>query len=209
MAVLLALIPALCWGSIGLISTIYRELERERFATADSDYLPYYRYFADTGQAIYEQHRLKCHSYNLLNRCWLFKMLVKALKSHLRLIVTASFTVSPTHTSNICPSTPTTSALTLMLPLSLDNSDLPKKLRVGEWKAAMFTMIVWTKIAGEINWKIVQLAYRWPNYLRWLGRWFSESAVKRSLHLWRSQSVSLGLRTGSEDSQLPRFYLPQ
>ncbi len=63
----------------------YRELERGTVRQLDSDYLPYYRYFADTGQAIYEQHRLKCHSYNLLNRCWLFfKMLVKALKSHLR-----------------------------------------------------------------------------------------------------------------------------
>jgi len=53
-------------------STISRELKRGTVRQLNSDYLPHYQYFADSGQAYYLKHRANCHSKGLLNRCWLF-----------------------------------------------------------------------------------------------------------------------------------------
>lgn len=113
-------------------STICRELKRGTVRQLNSSYLPYYRYFADAGQAIYEKHRSKCHSYGLLGRCWLFfQMLVKALKGHLRTDSVDSFIhrFQRMHPTFRCPSTPTVYRYIDAGLLSLDNSDLPKKLR--------------------------------------------------------------------------------
>jgi len=113
-------------------STICRELKRGTVRQLDSSYLPYYRYFADAGQAIYEKHRLKCHSHDLLNRCWLFfTMLVKALKEHIRTDSVDSFVhrFRRIHPTLRCPSTPTVYRYIDAGLLSLNNSDLPQKLR--------------------------------------------------------------------------------
>ncbi|MCH5465609.1 helix-turn-helix domain-containing protein [Levilactobacillus tujiorum] len=59
-------------------STISREVKRGTIRQLNSEYLPYYRCFAESGQIIYEKHRLNCHSKGLLKRCWLFANLLES-----------------------------------------------------------------------------------------------------------------------------------
>lgn len=108
------------------------ELKRSTVRQLNSSCLPYYCYFADTGQAIYDQHRSKCHSYGLLGRFWLFfQLLVKALKGHLRTDSVDIFVhrFQRIHPTFRCLSTPTVYRYIDAGLLSLNNSDLPKKLR--------------------------------------------------------------------------------
>lgn len=113
-------------------STISREVKRGTVRQLNSDYLPYYRYFADSGQVIYEEHRLNCHSKGLLKRCWLFfKMLCKALRKHFRVDSVDSFVhrFQRNHPGDPCPSTPTVYRYIDLGLLPLRNADLPMKLR--------------------------------------------------------------------------------
>ncbi|WP_137627133.1 IS30 family transposase [Lactiplantibacillus pingfangensis] len=113
-------------------STISRELKRGTVRQLNSDYLPYYQYFAEAGQANYLKHRENCHANGLLNRCWLFfSMLCKALKKHIRWDSIDSFVhrFRRDHPDKPCPSTPTVYRYIDMGLLDLNNSDLPMKLR--------------------------------------------------------------------------------
>jgi len=113
-------------------STISRELKRGTVRQLNSDYLPYYRYYADAGQAIYRKHRANCHSKGRLNHCRLFfSMLCKALKKHVRVDSVDSFVhrFRRDHPDKPCPSTPTVYRYIDMGVLDLDNTDLPAKLR--------------------------------------------------------------------------------
>ena len=49
-------------------ATISREPKRGKVRQLNTDYLPYFRYFADAGQAIYQKHRLNCHAKGLMKR---------------------------------------------------------------------------------------------------------------------------------------------
>lgn len=113
-------------------STISRELKRGTVRQLNSDYLPYYQYYADAGQANYLKHRANCHSKGLLQRCWLFfSMLCKALKAHVRIDSVDSFVhrFRRDHPDKPCPSTQTVYRYIDLGLLDLDNTDLPAKLR--------------------------------------------------------------------------------
>jgi len=113
-------------------STISRELKRGTVRQLNSDYLPYYQYFADSGQAYYLKHRANCHSNGLLKRCWLFfSMLCKELKKNMRVDSIDSFVhrFQRDYPDRPCPSTPTVYRYIDTGILSLNNSDLPMKLR--------------------------------------------------------------------------------
>lgn len=113
-------------------STISREIKRGTVRQLHSSRLPYYRYYADAGQAIYLKHRENCHSKGLLQRCWLFfVMLVKALKQHVRTDSVDSFIhrFKRDHPDKPCPSTPTVYRYIDQGLLNLNNADLPAKLR--------------------------------------------------------------------------------
>ena len=62
------------------VSTIIRELKRGTVLQRNVDYQYYTRYFADSGQISYQNHRLHCHSKGLLKRCW-FKSYESVLES--------------------------------------------------------------------------------------------------------------------------------
>lgn len=113
-------------------STISREIKRGTVRQLNSDYLPYYQYFAEAGQAVYEKDRLKCHSKGLLKRCWLFfKLLVQALKTKIRVDSVDSFVhrFHQLYPDKPCPSTPTVYRYIDLGYLDLCNADLPVKLR--------------------------------------------------------------------------------
>ncbi|WP_341780010.1 IS30 family transposase [Levilactobacillus sp. HBUAS70063] len=113
-------------------STISRELKRGTVRQLNSDYLPYYQYYADAGQAIYLKHRANCRSKGLLQRCWLFfSMLCLALKKTVRVDSIDSFVhrFRRNHPGHPCPSTPTVYRYIDKGMLNLDNTDLPVKLR--------------------------------------------------------------------------------
>jgi len=113
-------------------ATISRELKRGTVRQLNTDYLPFNRYFADAGQAIYQKHRLNCHAKGLLKRCRLFfSMLCKTLKEHIRVDSIDSFVhrFRRNHPDKACPSTPTVYRYIDMGLLDLTNSDLPMKLR--------------------------------------------------------------------------------
>lgn len=113
-------------------STISRELKRGTVRQLNTNYLPFYRYFADAGQVVYQKHRLNCHAKGLLKQCrFFFKLLCKALKSPFRVDGIDSFVhrFRRDHPGKPCPSTPTVYRYIDKGLLPLNNSDLPMKLR--------------------------------------------------------------------------------
>lgn len=126
-------------------STISRELKRGTVRQLNSNYLPYFKYYADTAQVVYAKHRAHCHSKGLLKPCWLFfKMLCTELKKHFRVDSVDSFVhrFQREHPDKPCPSTPTVYRYIDMGRLPLRNADLPLKLRrrVKSWRKAHHRM---------------------------------------------------------------------
>lgn len=113
-------------------STVSREIKRGTTRQLNSDYLPFYAYFAQTGQSIYAKHRANCHSKGLLGKCQLFfDMLQKALKQRPRMDSVDGFVhrFQQIHPEAPCPSTPTVYRYIDQGLLEIRNGDLPKKLR--------------------------------------------------------------------------------
>lgn len=114
-------------------STISREIKRGTTSQiASQSHCTYRTYFAETGEAVYQRNRLKCHYDGLFNECSLFKdLLVKALKAKPRLHSVDTFVhwFKEKYPDLRCPSTPTTYRYIDDGRLKLRNHDLPKKLR--------------------------------------------------------------------------------
>jgi IS30 family transposase len=116
-------------------STISREIKRGTVRQLDYDYLPFYSYFAESGQANHEKMRSHSHSKGLLEPCWLFfSMLHKALQQRPRVDSIDSFVhrFMRQHPEKRCPSTPTVYRYVDLGLLPIRNVDLPMKLRRRE-----------------------------------------------------------------------------
>lgn len=114
-------------------STITRELDRGTTTQIDAQRHCYYQaYFAETGEAVYRQHRAHCHPQGLLKRAApFFKNLTRALKARPRIYSVDTYVAhfKQTFLGFVCPSVPTVYRYIDQGRLALRNHDLPKKLR--------------------------------------------------------------------------------
>lgn len=114
-------------------STVYCELKRGTTTQIDSRrHCAYTTYFADTGEAVYREHRSHFVWKGLFAKCGFFiELLTKALRSKPRLHSADTFVhwFRQNYPSYPCPSTPTVYRYIECHLFSLRNQDLPIKLR--------------------------------------------------------------------------------
>lgn len=113
-------------------STISRELKRGTTTQIGMNHKIYAHYFAETGQSVYEKNRRNCHANSLLVSCSeFFTQLVSELKHRPRTHSIDSFVhfFKKNLNNYSCPSTPTVYRYIDAGRLSLNNADLPVKLR--------------------------------------------------------------------------------
>jgi IS30 family transposase len=113
-------------------STISRELKRGTVTQMASYGVFTERYFADSGQIQYEQHRLNCHRLSYLEVCPnFFVQLTIELKRKIRVHSVDSFTQAykTAHPEARCPSTPTVYRYIDLGLLEVANIDLPAKVK--------------------------------------------------------------------------------
>lgn len=113
-------------------STVSRELKRGTTVQMDTYHKRYTTYFAETGQAIYEQHRRHSHARSALETCLVFfSKLSKALKHKPRIYSVDTFVMffQENFPTLNCPSTPTVYRYIEAGVLSIKNGDLPRKVQ--------------------------------------------------------------------------------
>ena len=113
-------------------ATISREIKRGATTQIKANHQHLTVYLADTGQAVYEQHRQLCHPQHKWQSCRdFYKRLTNELRRRPRVHSVDSFvhTYRQTFPNRLCPSTPTVYRDINAGVLSLRNSDLPMKLR--------------------------------------------------------------------------------
>lgn len=113
-------------------ATISREIKRGATTQIKANHQHLTVYLADTGQAVYEQHRQLCHPQHKWQSCRdFYKRLTNELRRRPRVHSVDSFvhTYRQTFPNRLCPSTPTVYRDINAGVLYLQNSDLPMKLR--------------------------------------------------------------------------------